>query len=330
MHASIASPARVLRAAFTLVELLVVIAIIGILIALLLPAVQAARESARRTECTNKLKQISLGVHNIHDTYKVLPPPTTTASSTTITKADPAYNGAIGFTVFDWLLQFVEREGTFETANRNVNTLFDASNPNSQLFNQPMPPYICPSDPSRNGTSLQGQTLTGRADLWTVSNYAVNYFCLGKPEATTNVVDRLESAKATFSTRFLDGTSNIILFAERYGTCGTSAGNPNAATTVGNLWSDSNQTWRAMFCINNIQKDPAVASIQPYEPCPTFQVLPKQYFNCEPWRPQSCHPGGIQVGLGDGSVRFVRAGLSNRIWEALCDPRDGKSNGGSL
>jgi len=104
------------RNAFTLVELLVVIAIIGMLIALLLPAVQAAREAARRMQCSNHLKQIGLAVHNFHDTHEGLP---------------PAGNGAYGPSIFVFIYPFIEKQSLYDkVASATPPTTADENNIN--------------------------------------------------------------------------------------------------------------------------------------------------------------------------------------------------------
>src|SRR5687767_6993146 len=127
------------RQAFTLVELLVVIAIIGVLVALLLPAVQAAREASRRMQCSNNLKQIALALHNYHDVHKTFP---------------PAYiPDADGKPMHSWrvlILPYIEQQPLF--TQYDFNEPWNGPN-NSRLANISIPVYHCPSEPPGSTTA---------------------------------------------------------------------------------------------------------------------------------------------------------------------------------
>jgi prepilin-type N-terminal cleavage/methylation domain-containing protein/prepilin-type processing-associated H-X9-DG protein len=186
---------KAVRAGFTLVELLVVIAIIGILIALLLPAVQAAREAARRSQCTNNLKQLALAAHNHHDTEGIFP-------TMYYYVAVPAHtNGDWGSLVK--LMPFVEQTALFDQLSPG-NYLGDIP-PVNGLTQTVVPAYICPSDST-------GSTPNAYAKSYGKSNYLINQhmatiFRSDNGKLTTDI--RVTMASVT------DGTSNTILYGER-------------------------------------------------------------------------------------------------------------------
>jgi len=287
---------------FTLVELLVVIAIIGVLVALLLPAVQAARESARRTSCVNQMKQLGLAAQNIHDSRQALPPLCASSATARLANCDP-YSGPYGYTVFHWLLPFFEQQALSDACNPDVGGYAGLQ------YTQTIAMLQCPSETS--GTNGRSSTTHGGANAWGLSNYAGNYLVFGNPTAGNTV------AANSFST-VTDGLSNTVAFSEIFATCGTSG---NLANMYGSLWADSNSVWRPAMCTNSTVKNPPSAG---YPACKKFQATPNWQTGCDSSRNQSPHPGGvIQVVLLDGSVRSVAATIADAVWANACDPRDG-------
>lgn len=300
------------RRAFNLVELLVVIAIIGVLIALLLPAIQKVRAAAQRIQCSSNLHQLGLATQACHDTYEFLPPLCVNIATDPVTKwvgsriqLPGPFKDAVGMTVFDWLLPYIEQDSVFKAMNRNVSTA-TASGP---AFGYVINTYRCPSEPSPSRETGRGGTTNENANQWGIGNYGANYLVFGAPAIGST------EGSPSFSSSFPDGTSQIILFTERYGTCGAS-GQIDDPTTFGSLWSDSNQSWRPQACNPNTTG---------YMPCMLFQVQPDWLTGCDIRRAQSPHAGGINVGLADGSVRFISSNISSNTWAQVCDPRDGVS-----
>src|SRR5829696_7474861 len=124
------------RRGFTLIELLVVIAIIGVLIALLLPAVQAAREAARRSQCANNLKQIGLAIHAYADSYNVFPAGRSSLAQAVV--------GGENWSVHAFLLPWLEQAQTFDALNFHLRP--DQSVENDTAQRLWINAYLCPSD----------------------------------------------------------------------------------------------------------------------------------------------------------------------------------------
>jgi hypothetical protein len=232
-----------------------------------------------------------------------------------LTLAPPPYNGAVGFTVFNWLLPFLEQEPLYLQANRNVSTPIPNAAGPSTVFSVPVQVYLCPSDASTsNGRAM---TPNGDANFWAVGNYAANYLLFGNPLADN--IDAREQSSGRLQAVCSDGLSNTMAFSERYGTCGNS-GVLDAPNVFGSLWSDSNGVWRPVVCINDPSQSAVLAG---YPACLPPQVQPHWLSQCDYRRSQTPHTT-LNVGLADASVRSMGPDITPTTWARLCDPRDGE------
>lgn len=293
-------PPRRLRG-FTLVELLVVIAIIGILVALLLPAVQAAREAARRSQCQNNLKQIGLGIHNFHSAYKKMPP--MSRYDGTRTGGNPSQAQGERGNLWIYILPFIEQTNVGKLSNldspRNP-SIDDGSTAPFSLASKTIDTYLCPSDPTNDPIA---QWTNG----WVVGNYAANHDAFHNPN-DGGWMSNWDQGKNSFQGKLgnqLDGTSNTIGVAEAYGHC----------QGTGTLWAHETVTpdWHAMFNDWNAR---GVNS--------KFQMQPTAS-QCNNKLPQTNHTGGIQVMLLDGSVRGISPNINVNSWAAALTPAGGET-----
>jgi prepilin-type N-terminal cleavage/methylation domain-containing protein/prepilin-type processing-associated H-X9-DG protein len=191
-----------LRSGFTLVELLVVIAIIGILVSLLLPAVQSARESGRKTQCINNLKQLGLAVQNYADTLKVLPP------SGMVATPNDVFTPRSG-AQFSWLLFIlpqIEQNALYQNINFGADVFHQTF-----AFDMRISPYMCPSDLSRT-RYFQDQTLTGGV-RFSKGNYAA-YASPYRLEQQLLYPGMLIAGRQQKLSSVTDGLSNTALASE--------------------------------------------------------------------------------------------------------------------
>lgn len=301
------------RSAFTLVELLVVIAIIGILVALLLPAVQQAREAGRRATCVNNLKQMGLAIHNYHDINKCLP----------TTRRDYHHTWAIQ------LLPFIEQQAFYESWDFKKDYYSQAQKVRETTVKM----YYCPTRRSPPGECISEaptdypDNTTGPQYSGACSDYAVNCGTIGTdywwekqndgssvtPVRGPFIIMTNWSSNANpplvAGRRFndiTDGLSNTLFLGEKH-------------VQVGKITVQLEGTHKGDGCIYNGDKGHGFRFAGP-----NF-LLVRNIKDLAATRFGSYHPGVVQFVLGDASVKALRTNISGLNLGALADIADGNA-----
>ena len=321
---------RLRKAGFTLIELLVVIAIIAILIALLLPAVQQAREAARRTQCKNHMKQLGLALHNYHDTHGVFPPALISSGRCNPASYSqcPSTLEVMNTTGWVLLLPYLDQAPLYNQYNFSLPSSISSpygrplaggvatSDANQLVYSQRLAVFLCPSD------DLAGEVVESNANVSSQfyernrvarSNYlfATGAYTDYNPSynvyrTSTQDLGAFGNDGATTIGFIKDGSSNTILVGERGWRLGGVRMSAGTLLVVRDANGNGPSAQDASVAHNQGLLTIAGSVRWPINPVITSpNTEQSQSFS-------SLHEGGIQVLLGDGSVRFLSENIDLR------------------
>ncbi len=344
------------KSGFTLVELLVVIAIIGILVALLLPAVQAAREAARRMQCGNNLKQIGLSLHNYHDVYKNFPSlRLRNARCPGPNSTQQAWNS----TNISWhgrILPFIEQQPLYDQIDMGGShgcaspIWWNTAGPMRDVVQRAvLPAYRCPSDPGVGGLIWTDPGGTKRTGGRPNQNYGHNNY-VGSIGHNTDVETRVINSRGIFTEmrhrsatdrgesvglqHVLDGTANTLMVSE----CligfphrqqnSSFQGSPDAVTAQNNGCSNGgpstgttrqrgNSWFRGYFPAGNTFTSLMTPNSRLYD-CGSNT-------GAAMFAARSLHPGGVQSAMAGGSTHFFAETIDWNTWKFLGGRADGET-----
>lgn len=314
---------------FTLVELLVVIAIIGILVAMLLPAVQAAREAARRSQCKNHLKQLALGIMNFESSHHYLPP----SALVDLRATSTGNNGSWG--VHGRLLSYLEQESL-----RNLVDIEQGWDNQPAIDGVRIPVFQCPSDPKSSEARVFSDN---RPTLWP-TNYGFNMGTWFVYDPSTNKGGDgafYPNSQLQFS-RFTDGTSHTLLAAEvKAWTPYTRNGGPSStdmpstvaeAAAIVASGAQDKSTGHTEWPDGRVHHTGFTATMSPNTSVPYVMNGEEVDADYNSWqegkngsagRPtyaiitsRSHHSAVVQVAMVDGSVQVVRDDIALAVWRA--------------